>query len=1185
MLTSSVEANDPVALGNELSFGECTGDAAAHVCAFLLVQCGWGRERIAHAIGLPPLVIQEAIKNNTSSVTLRRQLCNWLSDSMLYQQLNLPRAMWSQLQDDCAADELKQYRDSIGSPSSPLSSASPLNEYSPLAALDPLSRQHFTRIQKSVGHSFISILSYPTQPTNNGSDWTAWAGTKLSQAFDFHHTGGHRLEELLRTTVDLQSGPDSSAGLLASYPPTRDFSGYVQLISEAYQTNRKEGLEGGTADWRVKLLHQQQQQQLHSEVAEEGIPPGKQPWPSGVPSFFFVKDFDVAVEVQRLSEHVLGDASGTAVVGLGEETTAPVITSTTFLKDFEYLEGRNRELRTWESSVEGCLLQHVKRRSEDFFVTSLQFEMLGREATSVLTAAQESRRGGMHSGECFIRAYLHIGMLYRRRENYRDLRDAVETVRHILRQLADVENWAALPERDLAELSTMVAQLIDLETIIKSSGASSRTKLSWAQLSSMRCLVGVPGRLKVARRAMEEVVAASLTAALVQLDPAEWCSAVMASTTALCAAATRLGVLKAALQLYIANVAAAQEAAVQEQLVTFFMNSGCFDDQKANELLSVVGREGQAGNGEVWQQLSRLARHLDYDMYTRLLREVSDHLVDMATRCIQSWLLFITESLPKALALYENKDSIIQSITQKYYTRLFGDAEAVIASLVEVCVEEPWLTDVQKVEEVARLCFSYTARKQDMLRHSQQLLCDGWSTPSDNTGEVVDLLYKPTKVGLVAVQHIAKKYFRNQHARNIAKLTLLVESETWTPMNVVEVSFQTHVDALCSASASTKDSFTARSITANTCSPENAVPMQLSVFSRHARRTSSAAKGPSGSTFHSNAALSADGKETFLDVSASKLYVLPDRENDDGRVANNSLVILLEVLYEYHEYLALFPFLGYDVVSRMVELLESYASLVTAMLLGARAVERGTLQTITIQNLCVGSQSVAFLSDFVPLLQQHLLAVLCVETESQAKKDFQSSPGTSAKLLPLIKKELHRVTRNCCAHRDEFFSKMGSLIYRKVESLDNHWAQSGAWMASGNEWVMTMLKEVARLMRVLRPLLPAKDVDGVLVPLLGSLSVMLREATQHIPASSHDDVAAATSDVTLFRANVEKFGYDVLLCANISSPGMVMQSKYSYAPCSDEEVVMNWFFHSPASPRGTSAGRGPLSSSPLPPAS
>jgi vacuolar protein sorting-associated protein 54 len=321
-----------------------------------------------------------------------------------------------------------------------------------------------------------------------------------------------------------------------------------------------------------------------------------------------------------------------------------------------------------------------------------------------------------------------------------------------------------------------------------------------------------------------------------------------------------------------------------------------------------------------------------------------------------------------------------------------------------------------------------------------------------------------------------------------------------------------------------------------------------------------------------------------------------DEELEEGRLVANSLLVLMDLLHKYHSYMAAFPFLAFDIASRMIELIDAYEGQTAAMVLGAGAVEKKTLSTITTQHLCVASQCVSFLNDFIPALQAHLTAavndgtVVDAACARRAPRDavavacalglIPSSPALTAgggsdgatsadagvgveKSKLFVENDWSRVQKNCRAHRNEFFSKMGSLVYRKVESLGSISVQKNQWSVGGNEWVMAMLREVARLMRALRPLLPPADMDGVVVPLIGMLSVMLREATVRIPVSAMDDRAAATSDVMLFKANVEKFGYDVLTCAKVTSVSAVMQGSETFTPVSSEEAVLSWFLPTP----------------------
>ncbi|GET93720.1 hypothetical protein, conserved [Leishmania tarentolae] len=1191
-----------------------SSDAAANICAHLVVHHRLSRVRIAHALGLPSLVVEECIRNGVSSATLRAQLRNWLyevSASSPAQKLHVPEELFTQLQEDCAADEIERQQNVRNGVVSPYG-----DDWSPFTALDPISQQHFTQLQHSVGQSFISILNDPGEPTTN-VDWATWLGGKLYAAFDFNGRAGD-LEDMLRSYSAAQTGPESSAALLAEYPPNQDLSGYVNLISKAYQINQREGIANDAREWREDGAADTGEACAHYNGATRV---DSSPWPTGVPTQFFAMTYDPASEIRKLSE-ALGESTPVApstldtaaVATQSSSTTTPtqVVDGSTFAAEYDYMESRNKELRGWESAVEKCLLQHVKQRSEDFFATSCQFGSLSSDARAVLADVRVAREGGMRAGEHCIAEYLRIGNLYRRRQNFLRLNTIATSAQQVLRRLRDVENWAALPERDFGEVLSISSALLDLETAVRGT-KDVEEGVAWKSLSHLKCLQEVPGRVRKARKVLEKVVVDEYCVVLLS-NLAE--SELNERMTTACEGVTRLGVLNAANHLYHGRLVEVLQVMAQETLVSLFMNAGTLDDAKANELLTIASNRIALFLPEARQQLCGFAKDLRFQGYLQVLQQFVDVLVDFVTQASQKWAFCLTGSLRTALAMYENRHLLMETATRDLFARVCGEAESLIASLLEVYASGPQLLSMSELVQLVRASVQFPVRvTNDVAGRLVSLLREGGDEYGAPTGSPVlssasdpqsqsfsaaeepvgFVVYRPTKVIGTTVQRLVKRHFRYQHSVNMENMVMVTEGETWTAKEAVDESIQQEVEDMCTLETTALKAFRLRSRTALLASGDND-----GVCSRWCQSASPA-----------RVAADTGGADDVLSCGAAKLYVrvrcstdgaalsdgktvrdpaeaVPgaDTEEPEGRFVPVSLLVLMDVLHKYHEYMALFPFIAFDVASRMSELLDQYESKTAALVLGAQAVEKGTLPTITTQHLCIASQCVAFLIDFIPALRTHLIAAmeegglgsslrdhvpldaLAVAnalglmggaSASPMPSDSLSANTASEKTKLLLKKDWSRVVRNCVAHRNEFFSKMGSLVHRKVNSLDHVSMQKGHWSASGNEWVMAMLREVARLMRALRPLMPPEDMDGVMVPLIGSLSVMLRESTLQIPATAEDGHAAAASDVMLFKANVEKFGYDVLRCAEVTSVSTVMQGGQSFVPVSSEEAVLRWF--------------------------
>lgn len=119
----------------------------------------------------------------------------------------------------------------------------------------------------------------------------------------------------------------------------------------------------------------------------------------------------------------------------------------------------------------------------------------------------------------------------------------------------------------------------------------------------------------------------------------------------------------------------------------------------------------------------------------------------------------------------------------------------------------------------------------------------------------------------------------------------------------------------------------------------------------------------------------------------------------EGRVVTLPLLLLVDILYAYNEYLAKYPSLGYIILPAMVEVIETFMNEMSTLILDARAASLGILPRITPAHLSLGAQSFAVLADVVPLLQFRLLRLLNLEYYVPSFSHFSTSSSYRDSLL------------------------------------------------------------------------------------------------------------------------------------------------------------------------------------------
>ncbi|CCW63254.1 unnamed protein product [Phytomonas sp. EM1] len=1143
-------------------------------------------------LGLPPLVIEECIRNDVSSTFLRNQLVNWLHESDSAVVHGIPLSLIVALQETNPSDKVEipyVYRNSRARTLQSENNTPSFSDTSDAAKHDgtfsvftPSSSQYFKSLQSSVGQSFASILNDPEEFAES-VDWGAWLGSKLYEAFDYNGHSNNNLEGVCKSLYHQQPSQKSSSPLLIEHISRTDYNDYVNLVSAAYHANRSEGR---------KTIETLSFLQGAAQRAED------LPWPEMVPEDFFSTSYDPQTALRRLfsapSDSSADPDTCTKVDAEGELTDGhKIICTETFTKDFEALEQFSKELRMWESLVENCLLQHVRSHSENFFKESREFSILSDKSRHAITELSNARDVGTVRITQAIHQYLCIGRLYRRKTNIESLNSLLSCTQRVLQLLQEIENWTALPEREIAELPAYVHRLLDLEGSFRDTIATfATTSASEAHSESLAVSVKgdvnashtsfpskstslapglnslesvprlnfmapLPSRIAAARRNLEQLLCTQVSLGL-QSCGTESPSMSGAEFSLVVNAAALMDVLSLPLRTHRESKLRAQWAVVRETVINFLMNrEGCLSNVKADRLLSLaISPEPTI---EERKSLLVYCSECRFDLFIQLLEGLIEVLVESVTQSAQCWGYFILECALDALAMYENKHELLARWTFDLFSALCEDAESIIAICLELRCNSKILTNIAEVERLVRVGNAFVGRMLYPLGVLSSL-------HSEMLNKLVDRIRLGKQIG-VDILNLAKHSLKAQHAQQMEKLKLVLEAETWASKDGIDAFFQAQLVHLCSSDDRAVDEFVSQSIepakngyTAaewdafTTAAPLDTIQTScLTTSTAPARKTTK------------------DDEEAAFSSRPNRLY-LSLNEEDNGRVASNSLLILLELLANYDSYLARFPSLGMDVASKMYELLVLYENLCASMVLGAQAMKSGVLTNITTLHLCVASQCVAFLVDFTPRLQQRLVRLLGAASglTTTAKEQGDSDrtqmsavvlprgSRTANKFLSFVANNFIRVVNDCQAHRNSFFNKINSIVLDKIDRIGIMGNETKEYSTRGNEWIMTMLREVARLIRSLRPLLPPSDLQGIVVPLLGSLAIKIREVTKPIPASDIDTLNIARSDILLFKANVERFGYDVLRSVEAQSVNVAMQST-DLGPCSSDEDVLAWF--------------------------
>ncbi|PBJ79022.1 hypothetical protein BCY84_03498 [Trypanosoma cruzi cruzi] len=1075
--------------GNSISSSrmhENPDDPAAVLCAFLMARRGWSCSRTALTLGIPPLVLEECIRNGVSSAAIRSQLALWIAEN---KDGSLPPNL------------LKAVVETA--PSLTVGTSEYLQDSDPLATLDPVTESYFVELGSSVGQSFISILNDPQDAAEINSNWGLWLGSVVSGALD-HKGQTKRAETTVSLGPSLLTSSSSSGTLLARYGLHEDYSSYLHLVTAPYNRNREESRQASTIAGGNERLG----------IANTPSSVENLPWPTGVPKEFFDSFYDVSCEVCFL-ERKLREPGGDSVV----EENNTSITAQTFGEDFEVMETRMKELRLWESAVEGCLLQHVQSRSEQFFYASHEFGNRAAEAREALESLRQTRTDVGTFGKGLVQELLTTARCYRSRNNLGSLCNLAETVMSVSSQMVAIENWVALPERDMMELPVIVEIFCTLQDAILAehcTGTFSKNAgtLGVGWITKVSAVKDIPRRVLHLKEKLFVMIMEELEVILL---PATRGGGDDGHITRTFRSAMKMGIWPSAARHCNDLLVDALWTAVREAFIAFVMSHCEISDSTANNILSTAVTADSSREEKL--TLFEHSNACRFPLYIELLGLILDHVLDFVTQAAQRWGLLLVDISPDPSV--SDTEGVNAEDTRKYFSSLCTAAESFVALLLEVRSQRGKTpTNLRDLETVVSMSCAFLP---NMVSNLQGVL-EICGTIGDTWGFVSGRRIKS------AVTRLVKEHLRSHHAEGVEKLRVSIENETWQPEKI-DPAFQSTVDVLCRSDDAAIEELRTHAVFTEVMGENGFCHLAAPVTTATTMARQMLVSAPFNPSYRPLNTCEADTK---------KLLLIPSVDgHTEGRVVSSSILMLITLLHEFDEYLSRFPFLAFDVMGKIYDLLRLYDSQCAALLLGAMAVENGVLDTITTQHMAVASQNLAFLYDGIPLMQRRWLRATTVD-----------------KLASPIVEDIRRVRKDYATHRCEFLGKISGLVKEKVGGLGTVSAEQ--WQASGNEWVMTMLRETARLMRAMKPILPAEDCRGVVVPLLGTFARMIRSVTM-CPAVDADLRAVMLSDVLLFKANVERFGFDVLRCAMLFNSEAEAMTK-SVEPFASEADVVAWFF-------------------------
>lgn len=1128
----------------------------ATVCAHLMVG-SVSTVIISRSTALPVIVIEEAIRNEKSSCLLRARLWAWLQtapDMALLVPHDILAALGRRVEEDGAAA-----RKSFGA-------------FMAFSVFDSTARERFLSLEATAGQSMMSVFNNPLncEPSSIWSWFSSAASTEDTSAKTASPAVGAEATE-------------SSSQLLQLHADEFDVSSYVSLVSPSFNANRLLGRKDG---------------------AEEELPISNTL--PDVPLEWF-SPMEVASVISRLPSNEEKAArsalplqgAGAASPGASPSQPPPPnlpgpVTLASFKSDYDAIEVVLNDLRKWESTVESCLMEHVQMRSHDFFTASMRFADLHEETSELVEDVKTLVNRSLLGGRDFVDGFLHVGLLYRRHLNVNQLSAVLKDTVTVAKSLERVDNWVLLPERESHEMPQMVELLLSLERQL-----SRPLELAGADTANLCLAASWPSRVKTARLHMASILSNKLQEQMRDSNSAAEVDPVWTRE------ALRLGCWETCAAAHHHQVVAGAWVEAKSGFVSLMLNCGHLSDAEGNRLLQLTmdGDEHPEKRAEAFSTISMTSVNMFYGIYKEMVRSLSQYFSDKTG----AWLSYLSHGfLPLGRqgptsgdAEQDNTFSVVvRRVTNRFLEDLIREVESILATLLGSTQPSggngPSTSIMELLNQgdgirIARATFEAFPAFYQAIQSASDLLWAGEEEDRGSAEEASSTAACRRSVGRTvrpALSQLITAEFRSYHHKALSNVKLMLSSELWDIAASIDHRFQSHVDRLCSSDERAVSDFRFQSVM-EPAGSRRAAPKDDLLLNTTAQRVYLPAVDLQSQ---------GDGGGPSDAINGS---------HQEGYVAPNVILVLIDFLSVYDNYLASFPFLAPVFVKSVVEFLGMFVATAADLVLGEKAIQNKVLEGFTALHYTVTSQTFSFLSAFLPRFQTRLMNCFVPTPTSPLAQGGEAEAASTAREKNIVQRflvdQLNDVIANCTSHRKECLTRISRGVLRSVSSgkflirpaapatgttatvtttgtavaaKKGKTTAAGTvvnstpiftWGSKGHEWVLRMLTEVAKLLRNIRPLLPSRDVDAVVVPIVGSFAIRLQEMTKVAPVKLSEEVK---QDVLLYKANTEKFGYDVLAATKLLTVESVVSLEGSaegvplpsLQPHSTEEETQSFFF-------------------------
>eukprot|EP00668_Euglena_longa_P012307 GGOE01014746.1.p1 GENE.GGOE01014746.1~~GGOE01014746.1.p1 ORF type:complete len:898 (-),score=315.12 GGOE01014746.1:106-2799(-) len=723
-------------------------------------------------------------------------------------------------------------------------------------------------------------------------------------------------------------------------------------------------------------------------------------------------------------------------------------------------------LHDYLETVEISLFKQVRARSDQFFRALAAFHNLRKGVADACGAITSLRDGMASMDQSCVRQAMEVVQLHQRKANMGKVLELMETVQSVrqvqsqVRVLLSAGEYITALDMIDSTIDTLKADLVSITSLKHLQQQLQGVRTSTGQVMQSEFLSFILADNNMGPKAFAGVE----STARLQLTPLVY-------------GLVRSNLLQATLQAFKNSLIEKAKLTVNDAITNsldLLSNQPGFPTAAQVQAVDAdpTGKKKKTQSTAIKQIML-----LELDHFLFLINQVFDSahiLLQTTCLCCEMLLSLVTEATemlinPPGTSAAASGSSMSTSFGSQLLLETLRDTRVNVIGIVH--------------SRIMRL-FDVRAAKHDTLRFDDfaQLLkvafvfvnkCDSLF----NTGNAITTLHST----LISQ---TKSFFLRQHERHMQKLGSILAQEQWKHEKDVEPSFQKIVEELTSIAPE-----------AVSKALERRADQRQDAIWKH---TIESAMSDLGSS------------PQFLqppDATRPTLLCVANR----GYPVGTSIFLLVQLLADYDKFLMTFPFVAVDILQRLHDLLKTYDTQTSRLVLGAAAIETAGLKTITTFHLALAVQCLSFVLTLVPYLRARYLPLL---------------PTRHATFVSTM---LDRYWKEVTTHRNEFYTKIVNIMRDRLTSSPELAVDPSKWADVGSGHIRLLIAEIGKLWKVLKQYFHLDQTQHVFSETVQHYNRHLRQMFRGMALDDPALWEKVVADVKNYKVNIERFGIRVLL--------------------------------------------------------